>query len=245
MAGCAAGTCAGTEAGTGWAAGTSGFAAAGWLPSVSSWSGVFWLSDFGRKNPPSRPLRFSGRGLSSAGMAGAAFVFSGAAGSSSRGKSICTFPSVRRRGWGSMGVRRTPSFPARLADLGSSGSSSYWGRLRFFSIRAPRVSRRATINSALVTTARMMAAPTFVKPVSPPIASSPESTPPDSQASPVSQSVGNSRTVVIIVSLHHAKWPSAPAKRGKSMAQVTRSRTGRPWWQKRIRAEPNMAGAIR
>ena len=190
------------------------------------------------------PFFFSGL----SGMAGGACLAGlAAAGSSSRGKSIWTFSSVRRRGLGSMGVRRTPLPSGALPPFrgGSSGSSSYWGRLRFFSIMAPRVSRRATISSTTRMAVKRIREATREKTATDPTASAPERTPPDVMARPLLQRTFKMPTPEVNSSLQATMWARDPAKRGISIAQVTRRRTGRPWWQKRIRAEPSMAGAMR
>ena len=44
-------------------------------------------------------------------------------------------------------------------------------------------------------------------------------------------------------SRHSAIWARVPNSTGSSKAQVTRSWTGRPWWNSRITAASSMAGA--
>ena len=148
-----------------------------------------------------------------------------------------------------MGVSRTPlpsgALPPFRAGRSSSGSSSYWGRLRFFSMMAPRVSRRATISSTTRMAVKRIRDATREKTATDPTASAPERTPPDVMARPLLQRTFKMPTPEVNSSLQATMWARDPAKRGISMAQVTRRRTGRPWWQKRIRAEPSMAGAMR
>ena len=190
--------------------------------SESTWSGVRCWSDLWRKKPVNRLDSFLGGGR---------------AGSSSRGMSITGrgLASVRRFG----GAVST----TRMWGFSSSGSSSYLGRLRCFSISAPAVSRRDTITSTTSRAVNTMIEATLENTFTEPSARAPEIAPPEVNAVPVVQKVFSTPAEEGNSTLHSTMWHRAPSSTGTSRVQMTRNCTGRPWWNSRISAASRKAGA--
>ena len=171
-------------------------------------AGVFCLSDLCRKKLV-KPV-FSGLG---------AGAFTGSS----------TGISIRDRAL-SAGMAATVSCGrfASLTGFSGSGSSSYLGRSRCFSIKAPTVSRSATISSTTNSTVKMIIDAILENTATDPWPSAPEITPPHFKATPSFHMAGMIPIEEAYASFTSSMWHNVPSSTGSSSALVTRRVTGRP-----------------
>ena len=171
-------------------------------------AGVFCLSDLCRKKLV-KPV-FSGLG---------AGAFTGSStGISIRGRALSAgmAATVSRGRFGS------------LTGFSGSGSSSYLGRSRCFSIKAPTVSRSATISSTTNSTVKMIIDAILENTATAPWPKAPEITPPHFKATPSFHMAGMIPIEEAYASFTSSMWHNVPSSTGSSSALVTRKVTGRP-----------------
>jgi hypothetical protein len=98
----------------------------------------------------------------------------------------------------------------------------------------------STTNSAV----KMMMEATLENTATAPTARAPDTAPPDCSSVPVVHSVRMAAREGCVTVVLKAMWHKEPKSTGSSSVQVTRSRTGRPWWKSRISPPSSSAGAV-